>query len=220
MSTLEERKKRAEAMLEKLEELFPDVHGTVLQWDTPWQLLVAVVLSARTTDKQVNTVTPELFEKYPDPASTAAVSPEEFAEEIDSIGFYKNKAKFIVGAARKIQEDFGGEVPDTIEELTELPGIARKSANVIVNNAFGKNEGVAVDTHVKRFSHKFDLTDETDPDKIEQDLMEILPREEWGNWTHRLIEYGRKYCPARDHDCSECPLTNLYPPATSGYGSR
>ncbi len=214
-NTTEQKRQRAHRMLEKLAELFPEVHGTALSWETNWELIVAVILSAQTTDKQVNTVTPELFKKYESVGDYAAVTPEEFAEDIQSIGLYRNKANNIVKAARMIRDEFDGEVPDTIEELTKLPGVARKSANVILNNAFGKNEGIAVDTHVKRFARKFDLTEESNPDKIERDLMEVVPREEWGDWTHRLIEYGRKYCPARKHDCSECPLTRLYPPAAA-----
>ncbi len=212
---LKERKARAKKILKVLKELFPNITGTALKYTNPWELLVATILSAQTTDKQVNKVTEKLFKKYPTLQDYAKANLNEFQKDISSIGFYKNKAKFILEAAKMIEEKFNGEVPDTMQELLELPGVARKTANVILSNAFGKIEGIAVDTHVKRFAQKFELTDHSDPEKIEQDLMKIVPKKDWSNWTHRLIEYGRQICPARKHDCQNHPLTKIYPKAAN-----
>ncbi len=212
---LKERKARAKKILKVLKELFPNITGTALKYTNPWELLVATILSAQTTDKQVNKVTEKLFKKYPTLQDYAKANLNEFQKDISSIGFYKNKAKFILEAAKMIEEKFNGKVPDTMQELLELPGVARKTANVILSNAFGKIEGIAVDTHVKRFAQKFELTDHSDPEKIEQDLMKIVPKKDWSNWTHRLIEYGRQICPARKHECQNHPLTKIYPKAAN-----
>ncbi len=212
MSNKAERRKRARALNRKLKELFPDA-GTALAYRTPWQLVVATILSAQCTDKKVNEVTKRLFKKYRTLADYANAKQEEFEQDVKPTGFYKNKAKHIIAAARMVKEQFGGRVPREMDELTSLPGVARKTANVVQQNAFGITEGIAVDTHVERFARKFALTDESDPAKIERNLMELLPKSEWKGFSHRLIDYGRAYCPARRHDCAEHPLTKLYPPA-------
>ena len=209
-----ERKRRARAMNRALKRMFPET-GTALRYKTPWQLLVATILSAQCTDKKVNEVTKTLFKKYRALNDYVNASPKEFEADIKPTGFYRNKAKHILGAARAVKERYGGKVPQTMKELITLPGVARKTANVVQQNAFGAVEGLAVDTHVERFARKFGLTDHTDPKKIERDLMELLPRSEWFSFSHRLIDYGRAYCPARPHDCATHPLTKLYPPATN-----
>ncbi len=174
-----------------------------------------MILSAQCTDKKVNEVTARLFKKYRKLDDYVRANPSEFEQDIHATGFYRAKAKNILAAARIVSERFKGKVPCTMDELLTLPGVARKTANVILGNACGKVEGIAVDTHVKRFAQKFDLTDSSDPKKIERDLMELLPKREWYGITYRLIEYGRRYCPARKHDCAKHPLTTLYPQAAS-----
>lgn len=206
------RNRRVHKMIPVLKNLFPNP-GIVLNYSNNWELLVAVILSAQCTDKQVNKVTAELFKKYRTLADYVAADPNAFANDIRSTGFYKNKAKNILAAAKKVQEDFGGRVPDTMDELLSLPGVARKTANVVLGNAFGVVEGIAVDTHVRRFAIRFDLTDHTNPVKIERDLMEIVPEKYWFTWTYWMIEYGRQYCPARKHECGDHPLTKIYPRA-------
>jgi len=210
---LKTRQKRAKQIAIKLKELFPDKSGTELFYSNPWELLVAVILSAQSRDVKVNQITPELFKKYPKIRDIAQASVEEIDEAIKSINFHNTKAKRIHTAANIITEKFKERVPDSMDELLTLPGVARKTANVVLSNAFGKNEGIAVDTHVKRFSIRFDLTDHTDPVKIENDLMQLLPQEEWFSFHNNLIYYGREICPARPHDCKEHPLTLIYPPA-------
>jgi endonuclease III len=217
---MEEKKKRANSIVKKLKELFPDAK-IVLRYSTTWELLVAVILSAQCTDKQVNIVTVDLFKKYKTfadyvGASASRQTVEEFELDIKSTGFYRNKAKNILGAARMVQEKFGGEVPRTMEELLMLPGVARKTANVVLGNAFGIVEGIAVDTHVRRLSIKLGLTEHTDPVKIERDLMELLPKKDWFFFTYGIIEYGRHICPARRHkDCAEHPLSKIYSSAAT-----
>ncbi len=213
MPNLKIKRIRAKKMLAMLSKLFPQVKGTSLKYYNPWELLVATILSAQTTDKQVNKVTAKLFKKYRSLEDYVKADLKEFQKDISSIGFYRNKAKFILESAKIIKEKFNGKVPETMEELLTLPGVARKTANVILSNAFGKIEGVAVDTHVKRFSQKFGLTNHQDPEKIEQDLMKIVPQKNWSNWTYLLIEYGRQVCPARKHDCHNHPLTRIWPKA-------
>jgi endonuclease-3 len=208
----EERCERAAAVSKKLEELFPDAH-IALQYRDNWQLLVAVILSAQCTDKKVNEVTARLFNKYPALDDYLRADQAGFEQDIKPTGFYRNKAKNILASARMIYEEHGGRVPDTMEELIRLPGVARKTANIVLGNAFGKIEGIAVDTHVRRFALKLDLTDHKKPDKIEQDLMQLFPRDQWFEITYRLIDYGRNICPARKHDCTGHPLTLLYPHA-------
>lgn len=210
---MDERKKRANKIVKKLQELFPDA-AIVLKYSNTWELLVSVILSAQCTDKQVNIVTEKLFEKYRTLDDYVKANVDEFEKDIKSTGFYRNKAKNILAAAKIVKEQFGGKVPDTMEELLTLPGVARKTANVVLGNAYGKVEGIAVDTHVRRLSIKFGLTDHKDPVKIEQDLMQILPKKDWFFLTYGLIEYGRHICPARRHkDCADHPLTKIYPSA-------
>jgi endonuclease III len=209
---LQERRERARKISRVLKKLFPDAQ-IALTYRNNWELLVAVILSAQCTDKRVNIVTKDLFKKYKTLNDYVQAKPRVFEQDIKSTGFYRNKAKNILGAAQSIKGQFGGKVPNTMDELLTLPGVARKTANVVLSNAFGIVEGIAVDTHVKRFARKFDLTDHVDPVKIENDLMVLLPKREWFQFTYRLIEYGRHVCPARTHECSSHPLTKLYPPA-------
>lgn len=172
----------------------------------PWELLVATILSAQCTDKRVNQVTPELFAKYPTPRDFAAVRPEVLAQDIRSTGFFNNKAKSIVGAAKRVTTDFGGEVPKTIEEMLTIPGAARKTANVVLGTAYGIASGVVVDTHVQRIARRLDLTRQTDPVKIERDLVKIIPRDKWILFSHQIILHGRALCIARNPKCAECDL--------------
>jgi len=183
------------------------VHSNVLE------LLVATILSAQCTDNRVNIVTRELFKKYRTAKDFAEADPRELEQDIRSTGFYRNKAKSIRGAARLLVEKHGGEVPDTMEELLELPGVARKTANVVLGTWFKKAEGVVVDTHVHRITRRLQLTREDDPKKIERDLMKLLPREEWTNFSHRLIWHGRRICVARKPKCGECPIAESCPSA-------
>ena len=176
---------------------------------SPWELLVATILSAQCTDKRVNMVTPGLFEKYPAPADFAAVRPEVLAQDIRSTGFFNNKAKSIVGAARRVVNDFGGVVPRTMEEMLTIPGAARKTANVVLGTAYGLASGVVVDTHVQRIARRLDLTHAADPGRIEEDLMKILPPERWILFSHQIILHGRALCVARGPKCAECGLNDL-----------
>jgi endonuclease-3 len=172
----------------------------------PWELLVATILSAQCTDRRVNAVTPELFAKYPTPQDFAAARQEVLANDIRSTGFFNNKAKSVIGAAKKIVHDFGGKVPRTIEELLTVPGAARKTANVVLGTAYNIASGIVVDTHVQRISRRLDLTKQTDPVKIEQDLMQIIPRDRWILFSHQIILHGRALCVARKPKCAECKL--------------
>ncbi|HUY12088.1 MAG TPA: endonuclease III, partial [Terriglobia bacterium] len=172
----------------------------------PFQLLIATILSAQCTDERVNKVTPGLFQKYPTPADFAAVRPEVLAEDIKSTGFFRNKAKSISGAAAKIVSEFKGEVPRTMEELLPLPGVARKTANVVLGTAYGIASGIVVDTHVFRITHRLKLTCQKTPEKIEQDLMKIVPKDRWISFSHQVIWFGRKICQARKPLCADCPL--------------
>jgi len=176
---------------------------------SPWELLVATILSAQCTDKRVNMVTPGLFAKYPTPADFAAVRPEVLAEDIRSTGFFNNKAKSIVGAARKVVNDFAGEVPKTMDEMLTIPGAARKTANVVLGTAYGIAAGVVVDTHVGRIALRLDLTAHTDPVKVEQDLMKTVPQNRWISFAHQIILHGRALCAARNPRCVECALNDL-----------
>jgi endonuclease-3 len=214
MDSLEVRKKRAKAINAKLKKLFPDAK-CALYYNNPWELLVAVILSAQCTDKLVNMVTPGLFKKYPTMKHFAKADPKELGKDIYKTGFFNNKAKNIIGAAQKIINDFGGEVPRTMEEMLTVPGAARKTANVVLGNAYGVVDGMAVDTHVKRFAQKFGLSRHNDPVKVERDLMELLPKSEWFPFTYRLIDYGRAICTARPHECTDHPITKLYPKAAT-----
>lgn len=210
--TAEERRARAEQMIPRLEEAYDDLEIT-LDHSDPLELVVATILSAQCTDARVNRVTPELFDRYRTAEEYAAADREELEELIRSTGFYRNKAKYIRGMARKLVEEHGGEVPRSMEALTELPGVARKTANVILSNAFGRNEGVVVDTHVQRVAGRLGLTDHQRPEKIEEDLMEVLPRERWRSFAWRLILHGRATCSARNPSCGDCILEDLCPAA-------
>lgn len=195
-------------MLRRLRGLFPHAK-MVLNYSNDWELLVAVMLSAQCTDKKVNEVTEGLFNKYKTLNDYVRANPRVFEQDIRSTGFYRNKTKNILAAAKIIKDKHREKVPHTMEELTALPGVARKTANVVLGNAFGITEGIAVDTHVRRFANVYGLSDKRDPDKIERDLMEVIPRKDWFMATYLIIEYGRKYCPARRHDHAKCPLYGM-----------
>jgi endonuclease-3 len=206
--TAAERAARVKTILEILNVMYPNV-TCALNHSSPWELLVATILSAQCTDVRVNMVTPGLFKKYPTPQDFAAVSQEELANDIRSTGFFNNKARSVIGAAKKIIGDFGGEIPRTIEELTTVPGAARKTANVVLGTSFGVASGVVVDTHVQRISRRLDLTKHTEPVKIEQDLMKIIPRDRWILFSHQVIHLGRQICVARGPKCSQCKLNTV-----------
>jgi len=199
-------------MMRELKKLFPNA-SIALKYKNNWELLVAVILSAQCTDKRVNIVTKELFKKYKTLDDYVTANPKEFEQDIKTTGFFRNKAKNILAAAKVVKEQFGGKLPKTMHEMLTIPGVARKTANVVLGNAYGIVEGVAVDTHVRRFAIRFDLSDYKDPVRIEQSLMELLPKKDWFQSTYLLIEYGRHVCPARKHDCTEHPLTKIYPKA-------
>lgn len=203
---------RAIEILIRLKRLYPEAPCT-LNYETPVQLLVATILSAQCTDERVNLVTPELFRCFPDAPAFAAANVEEIENLIRSTGFYRNKAKNILGACRMIMAEFGGEVPRRMEELLKLPGVARKTANVVLAHAYDIHQGVTVDTHVKRLSHRLGLTEHTDPIRIERDLMRLLPQPEWENWSIRLVYHGRAICKARKPECEACDLADLCPSA-------
>jgi endonuclease III len=188
-----------------LDQLFPQAQ-CALQHENAFQLLVATILSAQCTDERVNQVTPELFRKYPTPRDFAAVRPEVLEPDIRSTGFFRNKARSIVGAAKKIVEDFGGKVPDRLEALLTLPGVARKTANVVLGTAYGLATGVVVDTHVFRIAHRLNLSQGKTPEQVERDLMDIVPKARWISFAHQVIWFGRKICQARKPLCSECPI--------------
>lgn len=203
---IEERKKRASAILKILKRLFPTTRVALTNWQSPWELLVAVILSAQCTDKKVNEVTEKLFKKYPNFKAYVKARQIEFEKDVHQCGFYRAKTKNILAAAKMIDKQFKGKVPKTMEEMILLPGVARKTANIVLHNAYGVIEGIAVDTHVIRLSQQLGLTKHKDPVKIERDLMELLPKKEWAEFNYRLVDYGRKYCPARPHDHEKCPL--------------
>ena len=204
------RKGRALLIIRKLKKLFPKAH-IVLHYSNPFELLVAVILSAQTTDRQVNKVTVNLFEKYKTLDDYVNADVKEFEKDIHSTGFYHNKAKNIIGACKIIDEKYSGKVPDTMENLLELPGVARKTANIVLGNAFGKIFGIAVDTHVKRLSFRLGLSKNNSPEKIEQDLMQIFDRGDWFALSNLLIEHGRNICKAQKPDCKNCFLRDLCP---------
>jgi endonuclease-3 len=199
---------RVAEIIQRLDATYPGV-TCALTHKNPWQLLVATILSAQCTDERVNKTTPALFEKYPTPQDLARKKPEDIEPDIRSTGFFRNKSKSIVGAAKKIVSDFGGEVPQEMDQLLTLPGVARKTANVLLGTWFKKNEGVVVDTHVTRISRRLELTKQEDATKIEQDLMKIIPRERWTDFSHEVIWHGRKLCVARSPRCAECPLEDI-----------
>lgn len=203
-------RERAEEMLRRLHEAYPDA-ACSLNFSTPLELLVATMLSAQCTDERVNAVTATLFEKYRTTEDFAAAHPEELEQDVKQTGFYRNKAKHIREAAQQLLERFNGEVPQSIDDLTSLPGVARKTANVVRGNAYGLVDGVVVDTHVTRLSQRLGLTTSDDPVKIEQDLMATLPRQEWLDASHLMIYHGRAICQARKPQCEECSLADLCP---------
>jgi endonuclease-3 len=200
--------RRVSAILAKLDEGYPEATCALLH-ENPFQLLIATILSAQCTDVRVNIVTQTLFKKYASPEAFAYATPGELENEIRSTGFFRNKAKSILGASKKIIEQFGGQVPKTMEQLLTLPGVARKTANVVLGTAYGIASGVVVDTHVQRLAGRLDLTKNTDPPKIEQDLMKIIPQEKWITFSHQLIWHGRRVCQARKPRCAECILEPL-----------
>jgi endonuclease-3 len=199
------RAARVAVILKTLDEMYPDAVCALIHRN-PWELLVATILSAQCTDKRVNEVTPGLFAKYPTPQDFAAARQEVMANDIRSTGFFNNKAKSVIGAAKKIVNEFGGKVPQTLEELITVPGAARKTANVVLGTGYQIASGVVVDTHVQRVSRRLDLTKNTDPVKIEQDLIKIIPRERWILFSHQIIHHGRALCIARKPKCGDCKL--------------
>ena len=203
-------RERVAKLIKVWPKVYPDAH-TELNFKTPLELLIATILSAQCTDKRVNMVTPALFKKYRTAKEYANAPPAELENAIKSTGFFRSKTKSIQGATSKIASKFGGKVPDSMEGLRELSGVGRKTANVVLGNAFGKNEGIVVDTHVIRLSQRLGLTKHKDPEKIERDLMELVPKEHWTNWSHWLIWHGRRRCYARKPDCANCEVFRLCP---------
>jgi endonuclease III len=199
---------RVTEILKRLDQLYPDV-TCALTHSSAWELLVATILSAQSTDVNVNRVTPELFRKYPTVEAFAALTPEQLEPDVRSTGFFRNKSKSVVGAAKKVVSNFGGQVPADMDKLLTLPGVARKTANVVLGSWFKKADGVVVDTHVHRISRRLELTKENDPKNIEQDLMKVIPREKWILFSHQIIWHGRKLCYARKPKCVDCPLESI-----------
>lgn len=204
-STLDDKKKRTRRIVRRLAKTYPDAE-CALHHQTPFQLLVATILSAQCTDERVNAVTPELFRRFPTPADLAAAGQSDVENVIRSLGFFRAKSANLRAMAQKLVEEFGGEIPRNLDDLTSLPGVGRKTANVVLGTAFGMPTGVVVDTHVKRITRLLGLTESTNPEQIERDLMDLLPRKEWINFSHRLIHHGRRICIARRPKCRECPL--------------
>jgi endonuclease-3 len=199
---------RVGEILKRLDERYPAA-TCALHHNSAWELLVATILSAQCTDVRVNMVTPILFQKYPTPEAFASLQPEELEPDIRSTGFFRNKSKSLVGAARKIISEFGGDVPRNMDELLQIPGVARKTANVVLGSWYKIADGVVVDTHVQRISRRLELTKNEDPRKIEQDLMQVVPRDKWILFSHQIILHGRAICIARRPKCADCPLENL-----------
>ena len=199
---------RIAEILKRLDQTYPDV-TCALHHNNAWELVVATILSAQCTDVRVNMVTPILFKKYPTVQDFAVLKPEQLEPDIRSTGFFRSKAKSLVGAAKKVVSDFGGEVPDGMDKLLTLPGVARKTANVVLGTWFNKNVGVVVDTHVTRIANRLELSSGTDARKIEEDLMKVIPQDKWTLFSHQIIWHGRKICVARNPKCAECPLENV-----------
>lgn len=208
MSPVMDKKERLPIILQRLDQTYPTAECALLHRN-PFQLLVATILSAQCTDERVNLVTQTLFKKYRTPADFARVSQQALEKEIRSTGFFRNKSKNIRGAAKLIIKKFGGKVPNTMEELLTLPGVARKTANVVLGTAFGVASGVVVDTHVERLSQRLGFSRQKDPKKIEQDLMKIIPPDRWIGFSHQLIWHGRRICQARKPKCAVCPLVDV-----------
>jgi endonuclease-3 len=201
---------RAPVIIKRLRKAYPDA-TVALRASNPLEMLVATILSAQCTDERVNKVTETLFQKYRSPQDYLDVPEEELANDIRSTGFFNQKTRSIRGACRVIVDEFGGEVPGTMEELVTLPGVARKTANIVLGNSFGTVVGIAVDTHVRRVSQRLGFTEHEDPDKIEQDLMQLIPKRQWFPFTYVLIDHGRAVCVARTPRCAECPVSDLCP---------
>jgi endonuclease-3 len=201
-------KERVKGILARLDKVYPKA-ACALEHRTAFQLLISTILSAQCTDERVNQVTKTLFPKYPTAEDFAAADPRELEQDIRPTGFFRNKTKSIIGASKMLLEKFGGELPRTMEEMLELPGVARKTANVVLGSAYGIASGVVVDTHVHRLSRRLDLTKEDDPKKIERDLMKIIPKMKWIEFSHQLIWHGRLVCQARKPNCPDCPLEDL-----------
>jgi endonuclease-3 len=208
--TKTKKRELAAEVVRRLREVHPDAHCE-LNHSNPYELLLATILSAQCTDARVNLVTPELFRRYPAPADLAAAKLEDVEETIKSINFFRNKSRSLVGCARMLVEKHGGEVPRSVEELSELPGVGRKTANVVLGNAFNINTGIVVDTHVKRTAKLLGLTGETDPEKVERDLMALFPNDQWTDVSHLLIFLGRRTCNARKPQCDLCNLKDVCP---------
>ncbi len=213
---LAERRARIQKLNRVLTKLYPKA-AIELNFKSPWELMVAVQLSAQSTDKGVNKITQMLFKKYKTLEDYVEADQKEFEQDIFASGFYRNKARNILGAARMVKNEFGGKLPTTIEEMLRLPGVARKTATVVLKEAHGVVAGITVDTHVIRFVQRYDLSDYKDPVRIEKDLMQLLPRQEWGTFTHRIIHYGRYLAPARVYDTTLDPLVKIYPPAAKKF---
>jgi endonuclease-3 len=212
MSVATKKQERAHDIVVRLKQMYPKAKCS-LDFTNAFELLIATMLSAQSTDARVNIVTKSLFRKYPDPASFARASQQEMERDVKQTGFFRNKAKAVIAASKAIVERHGGEVPQTMEELTALPGVGRKTANVVLSNAFRKPAGVVVDTHVARVSARLGLTANSDPVKIEDDLMKLIPPKEWTAFSHRLIAHGRAICIARKPKCAQCSLNELCPSA-------
>ncbi len=204
------RKERFDLVYRRLRKLYPDAKIS-LDYTTPFELLVATILSAQSTDARVNRVTPGLFEKYPTPRHFADARLDELEQDIHSTGFFRSKAKSLVGASTAIVQEYGGEVPEEIDELVTLAGVGRKTANVVLGNAFDKNVGVVVDTHVRRLAQRLGFTKQKDAEKIERDLMKLAPRQTWTRLAHLLILHGREVCVAKKPKCGECSLADVCP---------
>jgi endonuclease-3 len=207
---MESAKKRIERINQILHQTYPESR-TALTHRNPLQILVATILSAQCTDERVNQITPKLFQKYKSAEDFARADQGELEEEVRSTGFFRNKAKNIIGASTRIVEDFSSKVPDNMADLITLPGVARKTANIVLSSGYQKSEGIAVDTHVKRLSGRLGLSKENNPDKIEQDLLAIVPREDWIDFNYMLVNHGRQVCQSRKPRCAECPLNHLCP---------
>lgn len=203
---------RIEDIIHILKQEYTETH-TALRFNNPLQLLVATILSAQCTDEKVNQITPGLFQKYKTAEDFAKADQAVFEGEIRSTGFFRNKTKSIIGAAKMIVEEFGGRVPDEMDDLIRLPGVARKTANIVLSSAFKKAEGIAVDTHVKRLAQRLDLSDKTDPNKIEQDLMTIVPKKDWITFNYLIVDHGRGICQAKKPRCASCKIAHLCPSA-------
>ncbi len=214
-----DKKKLIKEIITRLEKQYGN-KGTALKFQNPFELLVAVILSAQCTDERVNAITPALFKRFTGPKEMAEADLSEIEDMIRSCNFFRNKAKSIHNAAKMITDKFDGKVPDSMVELVKLPGVARKTANVVLYNAFGKNEGIAVDTHVKRLVNRLGISDETDPVKIERELMKLVPKNQWGLITYLLIEHGRRVCKARKPDCENCVLKDICKEARKREGKK